>query len=56
MVIVKYDIKLKRSTYEVVLILSISLADKTYLRGLLDKTNFNDVIDLYDPLITGLFD
>lgn len=33
-----------------------SLTDKTHLRDLFDKTNFNDVKDLYDPLIPGLFD
>ena len=48
--------KLKRSTYEVLQILSISLTDKTLLRDLFDKTNFNDVKDLYIPIIPGLFD
>ena len=28
----------------------------THLRDLFDKTNFNDVKDLNDPLIPGLFD
>ena len=51
--IVQHDMKLKRSTYEVLQILSISLTDKTHLRDLFDKTNFNDVKDLNDP---GLFD
>ncbi len=54
--IVQHDMKLKRSTYEVLQILSISLTDKTLLRDLFDKTNFNDVKDLNDPLIPGLFD
>ena len=54
--IVQHDMKLKRSTYEVLQILSISLTDKTHLRDLFDKTNFNDVKDLYDPLIPGVFD
>ena len=56
--------KLKRSTYEVMQIFSISLTDvmqifsisltdKTHLRDLFDKTNFNDVKDLNDPLIPG---
>ena len=54
--IVQHDMKLKRSTYEVLQILSISLTDKTHLRDLFDKTNFNDVKDLNDPLIPGLFD
>ncbi len=54
--IVQHDMKLKRSTYEVLLILSISLTDKTHLRDLFDKTNFNDVKDLNNPLIPELFD
>ena len=54
--IVQHDMKLKRSTYEVLQILSISLTDKIHLRDLFDKTNFNDVKDLNDPLIPGLFD
>ena len=32
--------KLERSTYEVLLILSISLTDKTHLKDLFDKTKF----------------
>ena len=35
---------------------SISLTDKTHLRDLFDKTNFNDVKDQFGPLIPGLFD
>ena len=54
--IVQHDMKLKRSTYEVLQILSISLTDKTHLRNLFDKTNFNDVKELNDHLIPGLFD
>ena len=54
--IVQHDMKLKRSTYEVLQILSISLTDKTHLRDLFHKTNFNDVKDLNEPLIPGLFD
>lgn len=54
--IVQHDMKLKRSTYEVLQILSISLTDKTHLRDLFDKTNFNDVKNLNNPLIPGLFD
>ena len=45
--------KLKRSAYEVLQILSISLTDKTHLHDLFDKTNFNDVKDLNDSLIWG---
>ena len=54
--IVQHDMQLKRSTYEVLQILSISLTDKTHLRDLFDKTNFNDVKDLSTPLIPWLFD
>ena len=54
--IVQHDMKLKRSTYEVLKILSISLTDKTHLRDLFDKTDFNDVKDLSDSLIPGLFE
>lgn len=54
--IVQHDMHLKRSTYEVLQILSISLTDKTSLRELFDKTIFNDVKEQLDPLIPGLFD
>lgn len=43
--IVQHDMKLGRSTYEVLQILSVSLTDTTPLRELFDKTkyqNFND--------------
>ena len=54
--IVQHDMKLERSTYEVLQILSISLTDKTPLRDLFNKTNINDVKEQLDPLIPGLFD
>ena len=54
--IVQHDMQLKRSTYEVLQILSISLTDKTPLRELFDKTYSNDVKELFSPLIPGLFD
>ena len=54
--IVQHDMQLKRSTYEVLQILSISLTDKTPLRALFEKTNFNDVKELDYPLFPGLFD
>ena len=54
--IVRHDMQLKRSTYEVLQILSISLTDKTPLRDLFEKTNFNDVKELDYPLFEGLFD
>ena len=38
--IVKNDMKLERSTYEILQILSISLTDKTHLKDLFDKTKF----------------
>lgn len=56
MAIVHHDMQLKRSTYEVLQILSISLTDKTHLRDLSDKTIFNDVKELDYPLFKGLFD
>ena len=52
--IVHYDMKLKRSTYEVLQILSISLTDKTHLRDLFDKTKFNDVKNSIIPYFRGL--
>lgn len=54
--IVQHDMKLERSTYEVLQILSISLTDKTNLRNLLEKTNFNDDKELNSSLFPGLFD
>ena len=54
--IVHHDMQLKRSTYEVLQILSISLTGKTRLRDLFDKTIFNDVKELDYPLFKGLFD
>ena len=53
--IVQHDMKLNRSTYEVLQILSISLTDKTHLSILFEKTNFNDVKEQLNPLIPGLF-
>lgn len=38
--IIQHDMKLDRSTYEVIQILSISLTDKTHLKQLFNKTNF----------------
>jgi transposase len=54
--IVQHDMKLERSTYEVLQILSISLTDKTPLKNLFNKTNINDIKEQFDPLIPGLFD
>ena len=41
--IMQHDMKLDRSTYEVLQILGISLTDKTPLKNLFSKTKFNDV-------------
>ena len=54
--IVQHYMQLKRSTYEVLQILSISLTNKTNLRDLFDKTNFNDVKEPDYPLFIGLID
>lgn len=53
--VVQHDMRLKRSTYEILQILSISLTDRTPLRELFEKTNFNDVKEKFDNLIPGLF-
>lgn len=47
--------KLDRSTYEVLQILSISLTDKTHLRDLLDKTKFRNAKEQCAPNAPGLF-
>lgn len=52
--IVQHDMQLKRSTYEVLQILSISLTDKTPLRDLFEKTNSNDIKELSYSLSQGL--
>ena len=54
--IVQHDMRLERSTYEILQILSMSLTDKTPLKELLEKTKFNDVKEQFAPLIPGLFD
>ena len=56
MAISLHDMQLKRSTYEVLQILSILLTDKTHLRDLFDKTIFNYAKELDYPLFKGLFD
>ena len=48
--------ELKRSSYEALQILSMSLADKTPLKELFEKTYPNDVKEQSGPLIPGLFD
>jgi hypothetical protein len=47
--IVQHDMRLERSTYEVFQILIISLTDKTPLKELFEKTNFNDVKEQFSP-------
>ena len=54
--IVQHDMKLKRSAYEVLQILSMSLTDKTPLIKLFDRTYSNDVKEQLSPPIPGLFD
>lgn len=54
--IVQQNMRLERSTYEVLQILSISLTDKTPLQDLFEKTKINNVKDQIDSLIPGLFD
>ena len=46
--VVQHDMRLERSTYEVLQILSISLTDKTPLRDLFDKTDYHDVKEQID--------
>jgi hypothetical protein len=53
--IVQHDLKLERSIYEVLQILGISLTDKTNVRELFDKSNFNNVKELYGSSEPNLF-
>ena len=46
--VVQHDMRLERSTYEVLQILSISLTDKTPLIDLFDKTDYHDVKEQID--------
>ena len=54
--IVQHDMKLERSIYEVLQIVSISLTDKTPLRDLFDKQNFNNVKELNGSSEPSLFE
>ena len=47
--------KLERSTYEVLQILSISLTDKTHLKDLFDKTKLQYDKDRFGPNRPNLF-
>ena len=53
--IVKHDMRLDRSIYEVLQILSISLTDKTRLKDLFDKTKFQYDKEPTDPNGQNLF-
>ncbi|GHS93342.1 IS4 family transposase [Bacteroidia bacterium] len=54
--IVQHDMQLDRSTYEVLQILSISLMDKTHLKDLFNKTNFQYDKERCDSNEPSLFD
>ena len=54
--IIKNDMKLDLTTYEILHILSISLTSKTHLRDLLDKTNFQNNKERFDSSEPLLFD
>lgn len=54
--IVQHDMKLDRSTYEVLQILSISLTDKTHLRELFDKTKLQNDKERFGLNALSLFD
>ena len=54
--IIQHDMKLKRSTYEILQILSMSLTDTTSLRDLFDKTIFKNDKDLSGSSEPDLFD
>lgn len=53
--IVQKDMKLDRSTYEVLQILSISLTDKTHLKDLFNKTKFQNDKEHFGPNGPDLF-
>ncbi len=54
-VIVKRDMKLKRSVYEILQTVGISLTDKTNLRDLFDKSNINNVNERFGSSEPSLF-
>src|SRR5574344_785921 len=54
--IMQHEMKLERSTYDVLQILNTSLTDKIHLTDLFSKTKYNDIKDLDCPLLPGLFD
>ena len=54
-VIVKHDMKLERSVYEILQIVGISLTDKTNLKDLFDKSNINNVNERFGSSEPSLF-
>ena len=54
-VIVKHDMKLEPSVYEILQIAGISLTDKTNLRDLFDKSNINNVNERFGYSEPSLF-
>ena len=54
-VIIKHDMQLDRSVYEILQIIGISLTDKTHLRDLFDKSNFNNFKERSDSSEPNLF-
>ena len=55
MAIIQHDMKLDRTTYEVLQILSISLTDKTHLKELFNKTKFQNDKERLGPNGPSLF-
>jgi len=54
--IIGHDLKLERSTYEILTVLGISLLDKTPVKELFSKIDNDDVKDLnYNQLSLSLF-
>ena len=54
--IVGYDLKIERSTYEILQVLGISLLDKTPVNELFTNIDYNDVKELdYKQLSLSLF-
>ena len=53
--IIQHDMKLNRSTYEILQILSISLTDKTHIKDFFDKTKFQNFNEHYGYCEPNLF-
>ncbi|MEG2770882.1 MAG: transposase, partial [Alistipes sp.] len=54
-VIIKHNMQIDRSAYEILQIIGISLTDKTHLRDLFDKSNFNNFKERSDSSEPNLF-